>query len=411
MRHNAHRPPQTLLRNIANILAIDQDTPTCHIVEAVQQLERRGLSGATLAHKRHALVRVDLERHAIQRHVAAMLVRKVHVLELDLAPSDCKVRRARCILNIDFLIQQLHQLVGVDQVLVHHTVQCAQHAERLVYLLQVRHKYDELRRCRGALHDRISDRKYSEQRTKRQNQVLRQIQHVQAKHQAILRLAVRIERPSKAARLVWFVPIEFDRVVVQQHIRRDRSALRVFTVHLATQLRTPRRDPHAAYRIQHHDHQEHTANAPAKDRRHVHHRHHNVHKHGREGKEEILEKVIQRRATVHGADQLARLTAGVVRHGQVQHTIKHEAAHVHVRVPCDGVPQQLLRHCYKAARALEHFEHRKHQNGAPWLAPGTERLHDASKRQRHHQIHDASHEQQRDTQHCEQLQTRRLARP
>ena len=62
--HDADGLAQTLLLHVAQVLAIDQDAAACHVVEAVQQPEHRRLARATLAHERHALVRVDLERHA-----------------------------------------------------------------------------------------------------------------------------------------------------------------------------------------------------------------------------------------------------------------------------------------------------------------------------------------------------------
>ena len=339
LRHDADGLAQTLLLHVAQVLAIDQDAAACHVIEAVEQPEHRRLARATLAHERDALVGVDLERHASERHVLVVVVRKVHVLELDLAVGHLQLRRPGRIADVDVLVQQLHQLVGIDQILVHDTIECAEHVERRIHLLQVRHKHDKLRRRRAAGHDGPRHGQHREERAEGQDQILHQVEHMEAEHDLVRGLLVLAKRGGEALRLERFVAVALDRLIVEEHVRRDRAARRVAAIHLAAQLGPPRRHAHTQVRVHAHDGEQDEPDHGAKRHRQVHNRDHDIDKHGRQREEQVLEKVVERRAAVERADQLARLAARVVRHGQVQDAVEHEAAHVHVRVPRDRVPQ------------------------------------------------------------------------
>lgn len=47
LRNNANGPSETFLRNILNILPVDQDLSARDVVEAVKQSEKRAFTGST----------------------------------------------------------------------------------------------------------------------------------------------------------------------------------------------------------------------------------------------------------------------------------------------------------------------------------------------------------------------------
>ena len=72
------------LREIAHVVAADQDLPAPDVVEAVDQRHGAGLAGAGRADQRHRLARLDPEAHVAQ-HGHAGDVAEGHVAELDRA--------------------------------------------------------------------------------------------------------------------------------------------------------------------------------------------------------------------------------------------------------------------------------------------------------------------------------------
>ena len=340
-----------------------------------------------------------------------VVVRKVHVLKLNLAVGHLHLRRPGCIADVDVLVQQFHQLVGIDQILVHDTIECAEHVERRIHLLQVRHKHDKLRRRHAAGHDGPRHGQHREERAEGQDQILHQVEHMEAENDLVRGLLVRSKRGGEALRLERFVAVALDRLIVEEHVRRDRAARRVAAIHLAAQLGPPRRHAHTQVRVHAHDGEQDEPDHGAKRHRQVHNRDHDIDKYGREREEQVLEKVVERRAAVERADQLARLAARVVRHGQVQHAVEHEAAHVHVRVPRDRVPQQVLHDIQQATCALEQLERGEEEDRQPWIFVRAQRLDDAAQRHRHEQVDQAPKEQETDTRQRQKLQFRRLGRP
>src|SRR3569833_4009511 len=74
LRHDADGGAQALLRDVADVLAVDQYPAAVHVIEAEQQAGEGGFAGAAVAHHRDLVaggnVEVDVEQYLPLRRVA-----------------------------------------------------------------------------------------------------------------------------------------------------------------------------------------------------------------------------------------------------------------------------------------------------------------------------------------------------
>jgi hypothetical protein len=59
LRHHAHLAAQAVLRDLGDVLAVDQDAPALQVVQAQQQVDDGALAGARAAHQADLLARAD----------------------------------------------------------------------------------------------------------------------------------------------------------------------------------------------------------------------------------------------------------------------------------------------------------------------------------------------------------------
>ena len=66
LRHHADRRAQALLRDVADVLAVDADAALLELVEAQQQVDERRLARARAADEADALARADHEVEVVE---------------------------------------------------------------------------------------------------------------------------------------------------------------------------------------------------------------------------------------------------------------------------------------------------------------------------------------------------------
>ena len=82
LEDHADLPAQVAGVDLADVQAVDQDSPLVHVVEAGQEVDDRRLARAALAHDADPLARLDPETDALENRLVAV-VAEGHVLEDD----------------------------------------------------------------------------------------------------------------------------------------------------------------------------------------------------------------------------------------------------------------------------------------------------------------------------------------
>ena len=112
--HDADGCPQTVLGHAAQILAIDQDAPARHVVEAKQEPGEGRFPRPAVPHHRHLLARADLETKVAQDG-PLRLVMESDPLETDGAPPQDQGPGVGGVPDLRFPLQQLEHQVHVRQ--------------------------------------------------------------------------------------------------------------------------------------------------------------------------------------------------------------------------------------------------------------------------------------------------------
>lgn len=146
LRHESNVETERLLRQISNVVTIDEDASARRFVEAIQQPHDRALASARRADEGDRLAFLDLERDALE-HVLFPVVREHDVLELDLSALalvgiDLELDRVGSIDDVFVLRKECHELFRVDEGLHRLSVQGSNPVERRVELIQVRDERD-----------------------------------------------------------------------------------------------------------------------------------------------------------------------------------------------------------------------------------------------------------------------------
>ena len=84
LRHHADLAAQRLLRDLRDVLAVDEDAPALEVVEAQEQVDERRLAGAGAADEADLLARPDGQREVLD-DLRLPAVVEAGVLEADLA--------------------------------------------------------------------------------------------------------------------------------------------------------------------------------------------------------------------------------------------------------------------------------------------------------------------------------------
>ena len=98
LRHHADGSAQGILRDVADVLAVDTDTAGAGIVKTEQQPGQRRFSGATRAHHRHRFSGGNTEADVMQNRTVC-IVGKVHVVEFHCARHHIELTCIGCILD------------------------------------------------------------------------------------------------------------------------------------------------------------------------------------------------------------------------------------------------------------------------------------------------------------------------
>ena len=140
LQHHAQGAPQVGRVQLAHVHAVDQHRTGVRLVQAEDQLGHRRLARAHLAENGHALARLDLEGHVIQRRPGGARVAEGDVAKLDGA--------------LEALARQVTVAVLVLARLVHEVVQQLVAVQRLVdareQLRDLRHRRHRATRQDGA---------------------------------------------------------------------------------------------------------------------------------------------------------------------------------------------------------------------------------------------------------------------
>ena len=147
LRHDPELPPQRLLRDVAEVDAVDRDAALGRVVEAGDQLRDRRLAGAGVADERDGRPGRDVEVDAVQ-HLGAGAVGEVDVVEADVAADLGRARsRRRLVGHLRLLVEHLHDLVERRD----------RREEGAVELRELLHRVEEVRqRSRGTRSGRRS---------------------------------------------------------------------------------------------------------------------------------------------------------------------------------------------------------------------------------------------------------------
>ena len=105
LRHHADRGAQRVLRDIADILAVDQDAAAGDIVEAEQQPRDRRLAGAGRADDGDGMPGRDFEAQAFEDRPRRFIGER-NIVEADGAGAHLQRRRARPVLDLGLLRQK-----------------------------------------------------------------------------------------------------------------------------------------------------------------------------------------------------------------------------------------------------------------------------------------------------------------
>ena len=143
LRHDADRAAQAVLRDAADVLAVDGDAAGVHIVEAEQQARERALARPRMADHRDRLAcgnrEIDIEQNLPLRRAAIgafgdLVVAEIDMLEAHRAAMQGQRGRRRRIGHFAVLFEQREHLFHVGDALLDFAIDHAEEIERDVKL-------------------------------------------------------------------------------------------------------------------------------------------------------------------------------------------------------------------------------------------------------------------------------------
>ena len=133
LRHHADRGPQRRLRDVADILAIDQNPAARDVIETKQQARDGGFAGAGRSDDRDRLAGRHLKTEAFEERTLG-IVREPHILETQIARCHDQGPGAGNILDLGIARQNVEHLLDVDDRLLDLAIHHAHEIQRLVKL-------------------------------------------------------------------------------------------------------------------------------------------------------------------------------------------------------------------------------------------------------------------------------------
>src|SRR6056297_2006606 len=106
---------QAFLRDLGNVVPVDQDAATVGVVESQEQLDERGLARARSAHEPHALARLDRQRYSLYSAKTLAVVMS-QVLDVDASFLEVEFLRAGLVHQRDRLRDGLHAFLDDTKV-------------------------------------------------------------------------------------------------------------------------------------------------------------------------------------------------------------------------------------------------------------------------------------------------------
>src|SRR5262249_16349760 len=110
LRDDPHLRAQRMRRNLAQVVAVDQDVSFGRVIEPRDELRERRLARAGFADKRDRLPWRDRQVYVAER-VLPVAIPERHVVELDRAADRAELSRVRRIDELRLLVEQLEDLV------------------------------------------------------------------------------------------------------------------------------------------------------------------------------------------------------------------------------------------------------------------------------------------------------------
>ncbi len=137
LQHDADLRAQAVDRQVAEVVAVDQDRALAGVVEARDQVDDRALAAAGGAQQRDSLARLGRKADVVQHGRAAAEVAEAHIPELDPALDGRQRQRAGFFDNIALGIKDLENPPSRGRGLRHQRDDKAQLAEREEHIDQV----------------------------------------------------------------------------------------------------------------------------------------------------------------------------------------------------------------------------------------------------------------------------------
>ena len=238
LRHHADGRAQRVLRDVADILAVDRNAPAADLVEAEQQARDGGFAGAGRTNHRHFAAGRDLEAEPFEDFPIG-LVGEGDVLEADRTALDHERLGVRLVLDLRLAREDCEHPLDVDHRLLDLAIDHAHEVERLVELDHHGVDHHEVADGVGAGLDAVSAHHHHRGKPDREDNRLAGIEHGERDIGLDARLLVARHRAVVAGGFPLLGDEIFHRLVVEQRIDRLDVGVGVAVVHPAANVDAP----------------------------------------------------------------------------------------------------------------------------------------------------------------------------
>ncbi len=236
--HHADRGPQRRLRDVADILAIDQDPAARDVIEAKQQARDGRFAGAGRSDNRDRLAGRHFETETFEDQTLG-IVREPHILEPQMARCHGQGPCAGNILDLGLALQNVEHLLDVDDRLFDLAIDHAHEIQRLVKLDHHGVDQDKIADCMSAVADPGRTHQHDRRETGRENDRLSGVEQGKRGISFDTGPLVALHRTVVALGFALLGPEIFDRFVVQERVDRLGVRLGVGIIHPAANFDPP----------------------------------------------------------------------------------------------------------------------------------------------------------------------------